>query len=361
MAGSPHDRRRAGGFELVWVGDCLLGDAAQRHLDQYGYEAPFTFLRPLLAGDYLIGNAEGPITTRTEVHWPDRSAIHNHNSRPAAAAAFARVGFDAMSLANNHALDRGPAGLADTIDYLRIAGVQPFGAGRDNTEAERPLLIDTGYGVLAVVAMGEPFRYGRSAAPDTAGLNSLSRHTALRGRELAKAAGARWVAAFVHWGRNYQPVTEKQRRRAAGLAAAGYDLIIGHGSHIIQPVEFIDGVPVLYSLGNFTFGTPGRFAKDGVPGHGLIARTVFGRSGLTTVALAPIATDNRVIGYRPRPCRGREATAALRAVGPGIRRDSISTRSLSRWMRPRRSAFATVTIEARTRPPGAGATRFQPS
>jgi poly-gamma-glutamate capsule biosynthesis protein CapA/YwtB (metallophosphatase superfamily) len=304
-------------FEIVWTGDALLADAAQRDLDAHGYDWPFEFVRPLLAADYLIGNAEGPITTRTEVHWPDRDDIHNHNADPRSAAALARAGFDAMSLANNHALDRGPDGLADTVGHLRAAGIRPFGAGATDAQAQAPLLIDTPFGAVAVVGIGKGFRYGRAAGPDTAGTLVMSRESVPRARELARAAGARWVVAFVHWGANYEPLTRAQRLQAAGFAAAGYDLVVGHGTHTAQPVELINGMPVLYSLGNFTFGTPGRFGTD-QPGHGLVARTIFTPTGLADIELIPIATDNRLVRFQPRPLAGAQAVAALGGLGPAV-------------------------------------------
>ena len=59
------------------------------------------------------------------------------------AGALAEVGFDALGLSNNHAYDRGPEGLADTIQHLRAVGIEPFGAGMDGEEAAAPLLVET--------------------------------------------------------------------------------------------------------------------------------------------------------------------------------------------------------------------------
>ena len=61
------------------------------------------------------------------------------------------------------------------------------------------------------------------------------------------------------------------------LAEAGYDLVIGTGSHTAQPVEMALGTPVLYGLGNFVFGTPGRFDTFGEVGIGLVATVQLGR------------------------------------------------------------------------------------
>src|SRR5687767_12116874 len=81
-------------FEIVWVGDILLADAAVPSLDAHGYTWPFANLRSLMTGDFLIGIAEGPMTDRTQRNPLQR---WSYNADPKAAAALAEVGFDALS------------------------------------------------------------------------------------------------------------------------------------------------------------------------------------------------------------------------------------------------------------------------
>jgi poly-gamma-glutamate capsule biosynthesis protein CapA/YwtB (metallophosphatase superfamily) len=303
-----------GPFEIVWVGDVLLASSARPYLEEHGYDWPFAHLGPLLDADYRIGNAEGPITECTDKHFPDKR--WSYRSDPAAAAALARAGFDAMGLSNNHAYDRGPVGLMDTIRHLRADGVAPFGAGLA-AEAEAPLLIPTPFGQVGVIAVSKRGDQTQDAGPEVPGTIVLSHPAVTRGRALALAAGARWVVAFVHWGSNYKPVTEVQRRVAEGLAGMGFDLVIGTGAHVPQPVEVIDGMPVLFCLGNFTFGSKGRFT-DEAPGFGLVARTSFDDSGLVGIELSCINTDNRAVAFQPRPCDEPTAAAVLSGLGPDV-------------------------------------------
>ena len=302
-------------FRILWLGDTLLADAAEPHLASNGYAWAFDHLRPLRQADYVVANAEGPITTETTVYDPLQP--WSYAARPEAARALAAEGVSAAGLANNHAFDRGPAGLADTVEHLDTAGVATFGAGADIDGALRPLIVDTPHGRVGVLAFGQGGGARENAGEGRPGVAVLTRCNAAEGAHLARDTGARWLVAFVHWGVNYGEVTHAQRRQAALLAGAGYDIVIGHGPHVAQHAEVVAGMPVLYSLGNFVFGTPGRFTAD-APGFGLMATTAFGPDGLEELRLHCIRTDNDEVSFQPRPCSHAEADAVLRTVHPDI-------------------------------------------
>jgi poly-gamma-glutamate capsule biosynthesis protein CapA/YwtB (metallophosphatase superfamily) len=313
-------------FQIVWVGDILLGDAAQPLLDQHGYTWPFEFVRGPTEGDYLVGNAEGPITELTELFHEE--AQFDYNAQPESADALGRVGFDALSLANNHAMDRGPEGLADTIGSLDDAGVATFGAGQDLDAALTPLLIQTPHGSVAVLGFEEEHRGAATAAEGRAGVADLDDENLAEGIRRAREAGAEWVVAFVHWGSNYSNVDSGQRILAPAFATAGYDLVIGHHPHVQQKVDIVDGMPVLYSLGNFVFGTPGRFNNE-FPGYGFVARTYLGPDGFEGVELTCILTDNDRVDFQPRPCDEEEAREVSEGLGPLVTwRDGVAVLGL---------------------------------
>jgi len=309
-------RQGCASYHIVWVGDILLGDRLQPYLNQYGYEWPFERVRPLIAADFLIGNAEGPITTLRDPYFAGQD--FSYNAQPAAARGLAGVGFDALSLSNNHALDRGPEGLLDTLRNIREAEIQPFGAGMNEAEAAAPLLIQTPYGVVGVVGMGMDWTYGARAGPNQPGTIPFSEENIGRRKEAATAAGARWVVAFVHWGENYENIKSEQRRVAASFAKAGYTMVVGAHPHLAQEVDVVDGMPVLYSLGNFTFGSPGRYTRD-MPGLSVIARTSIGRDGFERVELTCIATDNDVVKYQTRPCTVDQSRTLFRRLGSEVK------------------------------------------
>ena len=165
--------------QIVWVGDILLGASAQSLLDRHGYTWPFEHVRALVEADYLIGNAESPITTRRQRFFPNQR--WHYNAQPQAARALAEVGFDALSLANNHALDRGPDGLRDTLEHVRAAGMRPFGGGMNVDEATAPLLVETRYGTVAVLGFTDQWTYGAVAGPAQPGTALFSEAEIVRG------------------------------------------------------------------------------------------------------------------------------------------------------------------------------------
>lgn len=301
-------------FEIVWGGDVLLGDAAQPHLEERGLRWPFERIANLLAADYLVANAEGPITSVDDPFFPDQE--FSYNAEPAVAEALAEVGFDALGLSNNHALDRGPEGLGDTLQHLTDAEIEVFGAGT-LLDAQAPLMVDTPHGVVAILGFGEAWRYGSAAGSDELGTVAITQESVAHGHRLARDAGANWVVGFVHWGENYADVTDDQRSAAQLFADAGYDLVIGHHPHIVQEVEILDGTPVLYSLGNLAFGTPGRFRAD-AEGYGLIARTSFEANGRMEIRLACIVTDNEIVEFQPEPCATAEARRLFARLGSAV-------------------------------------------
>jgi poly-gamma-glutamate synthesis protein (capsule biosynthesis protein) len=195
--------------------------------------------------------------------------------------------------------------LQDTLRHAREAGLRTFGAGLREDEAAAPLYVETGYGAVAVLGFGKSWGTGAVAGPERAGTVPYTAEAITRLKQSATAAGARWVVAYVHWGENYGAVTNEQRRIAGEFARAGYSLVVGSHPHLAQEVEIVRGTPILYSLGNFTFGTPGSYSRS-APGFSLIARAAFGPDGLQAVELTCLATDNEIVRFQPRPCNATQ-------------------------------------------------------
>ena len=303
-------------FTIAFVGDTMIGDSARKKIKKHGYGIVLDQVTSQLRADYTIGNAEAPFT-RIKQKW-DPDQYWSYRVRPRVARVLADVGFDAFSLANNHAWDRGPEGAAESRRFVEASGMALFGVGVDRDQAERPLIIDTPHGKVGIVGVESTHHGGAEAKPDAPGTARLRRGTLRRAHAAATEAGARWVVAYPHWGRNYAPVRFEQKWWAHRLVDAGFDLVIGHGPHVQQPVARIDGVPVLYSLGNWVFNTPGRFQKLDYPPWGLVARAYLGPDGFEGIELSCLFVDNRVTGFRPRPCTAAERAEAFGELGPEV-------------------------------------------
>ncbi|MDH3210976.1 MAG: CapA family protein [Myxococcales bacterium] len=309
-------------YQVVWTGDIMVGGAGAEVFREHGYAYAFEKVRPLLQADYVIGNAEAPITGLTDK--ADPKQLWSYNVDPPVSKILRGVGFSALGLANNHASDRGAEGLRDTIGYLQRAGIEPFGAGMDEAEALRPLLVDTPYGRMAVVGMQTPPSYAATAEGDEPGTAVVTPERVRRARDAARAAGARWLVAYVHWGGDYRGVRSRQREATQLFANAGFDLVVGHGPHIQQEAERIGDTWVLYSLGDFVLATRGRFAQYGVRGRGLVARSFLGEDGFVALELRCILTDNEVVDFQPRLCPDEEAIEVFAGLGDAVSlRDGI--------------------------------------
>jgi poly-gamma-glutamate synthesis protein (capsule biosynthesis protein) len=220
-----------GPLTLVLVGDVMLGRGVAQALDGAWAEA-FAGVRPWLGADSgderVIVNLESPLTDLPQV-----AAGYDLRAPPVAVAALRRAGVDAVSVANNHALDAGEAGLRETVRTVREAGIVPWLADTPVVVAPgvRGLALDDSVVPLDVAAAAE-------AVADT-------------------AAGGDAVVVSIHWGGEYQAAPgARQQAVARALAEAGATVIAGHGPHVLQRIEWVDETLVAYSLGNFLFDQP---------------------------------------------------------------------------------------------------------
>ncbi len=148
--------RRAGwaggpAIDLRAVGDVMLGRYVGAAAQQRGLGYPFAATTELLAGDLAIGNLESPLTERTEL----RPGPYRLPANPDFASPLREAGFDALSLANNHGLDAGPAGLQDATSALSSAGVAPLGAGPDAAAARELAIVERNGLRIALLAFND--------------------------------------------------------------------------------------------------------------------------------------------------------------------------------------------------------------
>ena len=217
--------------------------------------ALFARLRPQVR----IVNLETSITVSDD-YWPGKGI--NYRMHPANIRVLTVAGIDACALANNHVLDWGYGGLAETLLTLEKAGLQSAGAGRDLAEAGAPAVVAVpGKGRVLLFSFGTessgiPRRWGASAA--TPGVNllpDLSEPTAEAiGRSVLKVKRPGDLAvASIHWGGNWGYDIPREETAFAHrlIDRAGIDLLHGHSSHHAKGIEVYRGKPVIYGCGDF--------------------------------------------------------------------------------------------------------------
>lgn len=184
-------------------------------------------------------------------------------SRPENVALLSEMGVDIVSLANNHVYDYGEDALFDTLDTLQGAGMPYVGAGRNLDEAAAPYYYEVKGRTIAFISATQ---VERNDAPDTKGATSVTAGTFRcfnneefdRLVQVIKEADAKadFTVVYIHWGtENTDELHWLQTKQAPLIVEAGADLIVGDHPHCLQGIEYIEGVPVFYSLGNFWFNS----------------------------------------------------------------------------------------------------------
>ncbi len=209
------------------------------------------------AADIMALNNEFAYSNRGT---PTADKQFTFRARPETAAYLTDLGVDIVSLANNHAYDYGPTALEDTLDTLRETGIPYVGAGRNIAEARKPVYYIVGDLKIAFVSATQ---IERLDTPDTKEATETSPGVfrCWNGARLMEtireaAQNSDFVVAYIHWGTENQAELDwAQLKQAPELIAAGANLVIGDHPHCLQPIGVIQGVPVIYSLGNFWFNS----------------------------------------------------------------------------------------------------------
>jgi len=293
--------RRASEFSLLAVGDIMLDGRARRVLAARGTDYAFQAVLPLLRrASIVLGNLEGPFARFA----PRQQRTHSYRVDPTLAHALQRAGINLVTLANNHLLDCGRAGVFETLHALDQAGVAAVGAGVDKRAAHRPVI--RAAGGLRVGVLGYYWNR-RCAAGDHLPGSAMDPPEALAEDIGALRKEVDRVVVTFHWGVPYQPYPSGDDQARARLAIdCGADVVIGHHPHIVQPVEVYRGRAIFYSVGNFAFGS----GNSRAAGLAVGVRFEERQTMIEAFALYVKNRDPRV-DYQPKVLRGRGAERVL--------------------------------------------------
>ena len=249
--------------------------------------------------DRRIINLETSITS-SEHYWPDKRIHYRMHPHNVGCITAARI--DCCCLGNNHVLDWGYDGLAETIQTLDSAGIDHTGAGRNAAEAAAPAVLDVpGKGRVLVFSYGAPtsgIPAKWAATANRPGVNFLedsSEKTAARIADEMNAFKQKddVIVASLHWGGNWgYEILDEEVRFAHQLIEHGISIVYGHSSHHVKTAEIYGDRLVLYGCGDFLND------YEGIGGHEAL------RSDLTLMYLPAIdPRGGRIVEARLVPMR----------------------------------------------------------
>ncbi|MDD7346816.1 CapA family protein [Helicobacter equorum] len=249
-------------LKIVMVGDALLhksvyDDAFKQ--GRYDFAPMLESIAPLVESyDVRFYNQE-TILGGTQL---GLSTYPNFNSPQEFGDAMLALGFNLVSLANNHTLDRGEKGVRAMLEYWRtkehsISDLLTAGSYESKQSRTTPRIMHKNGITYTMLA----YTYGTNGIPLPEGKEYLVNvYTKQMLLEDIKAVRDKVDVLIVsmHWGIEYETTPSKEQREFARLLANnGVDIIIGNHPHVIQPIEIIDNTFVAYSLGNFISGQKG--------------------------------------------------------------------------------------------------------
>ena len=248
---------------LLFAGDILMDDhyavMSTYHNRENDINQAFDqgLLEQMRNADIFMINNEFTFTSRGT---PTVNKKFTFRANPGNVSMYEEMGVDIVSVANNHIYDYGEISLLDTLDTLEQAEIPYVGAGRNLQEAMTPVYYIANGMKIAFVSATQIERNSvpdtKEATQDSAGvLRCMNPHNLLLTIEEAKK-NSDYVILYIHWGTESQEAIDwLQEQQAPIYAQAGVDLIIGDHPHCLQKMDSVEGVPVIYSLGNFWFNS----------------------------------------------------------------------------------------------------------
>ena len=277
-------------LKIMAVGDIMLDRKVRLRVEENGADYPIAKLIPAEAElfnqvDVFIGNLEGAISAR-------RAPVKTYDFAfdDTATDLLRKLKITAVSLANNHSLDQGSAGLNASINALTAANIGYFGVATGGLA--KPWSEDIKGRKIAVLGYDVTVK-------------SLDDESAHREIEIA-AKENDIVIVYMHWGAEYQDrPTQSQRDLGRRLIDWGADAVIGSHPHVIEGMEIWNNRPIFWSLGNFIFDQDWSAKTQ----QGLILNLAFGQEKIS-VSFYPVS----IIFSQPELMRGEEKNKVLQHI-----------------------------------------------
>jgi poly-gamma-glutamate capsule biosynthesis protein CapA/YwtB (metallophosphatase superfamily) len=222
---------------------------AYGHGRRYEFRPMFRKIRPLIrSADLALCHVETVLAHGTPRSYP------SFRTPAALARAIRATGWDVCSTASNHTLDAGQAGVNSTIAALDRAGLRHAGSYRSRAGARRITYLTARHTKVAFLAYTAVLN--GQHVPHRWTLNMARPRRILSDARRARRAGADAVIVTLHWGTEYRSRPSAQQRSLAARLTRSKDVtaIVGQHVHVVQPIRWMHGKPVVFGEGNLISG-----------------------------------------------------------------------------------------------------------
>jgi len=293
-------------ISCVAVGDLMMGARALSVIASRGPAYPFEATRSIInAADIAMANLEAPFTRGGEPF----DKTFTFRVPPEFAWGIRDAGFDVMTLANNHILDFGPDGLISTKDILDSLGIAYCGAGLTLQQAEQGTILQRGHWKIGFAAYSLTYPAEFWATSIRSGTAFPETHRMVENIRQLKGKTDLVVVSF-HWGAEKRETPKSYQIMYGHLAIdSGADLVIGHHPHVLQGLEIYKDRLIAYSLGNFSFGSYSRSARDSI-----ILQVRLDHRGLLIAQVIPISVYNYDVEFQPRIINGPSRESVIQTL-----------------------------------------------
>lgn len=281
------------GISISFVGDILLASHVENRINQAGVNYPFEKVSGLLStSDFTIGNLESAIGFGGK---PSANKEYTFRANPRVLDGVKWSGIDILSVANNHVLDFGSIAFYETLENIKSRDMYYIGAGRDQTEAFKPVVQNKNGKKVVFFAASRVIPSGTWHAgenwPGVAGIYDPNKLL----ESMKDFSQEDIVVVYLHWGIERESIPKPYQRNLAKLLIDnGADVVVGSHPHVLQGFEFYKDGLIAYSLGNFVF--------TNIKNNSMILTVHFDDNGIESAQIIPCLIKN----YRPEPIENED-------------------------------------------------------
>jgi len=285
--------KKAEEVKIFFVGDVMLSRQIGKIIDSKDdTKFPFELIAPYLnTADLVVANLENPVSLRGK----NVGSIYSFRANPKVLEGLKFANINFVSLANNHIWDYGREAFFDTMSYLASSSIGFAGIGADFAEASRPYLWQKNgikFAFVSFTSLAPNFLLAKDSQPSV--LSAEAENVTKVIKEIKQSLPEYFIVAIFHWGEEYKTIHNLSQENLAKVAVlSGAKLVIGHHPHVIQDVGEYDGVPIVYSLGNFVFDQ--NFSEE--TSKGMVFEVVFGKNGIIKTSTTTVHFNKNFQSY----------------------------------------------------------------